>query len=499
MESTTSLRPRVVVRLRHIGISLLPLVLFLALTLSYDNPTRRADPVAPPEQAELSETLKDSRSLDDLARHVSSSQQTASGAEGPRDEPEPVRTALARQLELLLGSDTALPLGISPAELIQPGAYAEVSGVPDNAALSHGFAIGRDRWLVDGAAIGDVGLSMRSGTAGAVVLEIAFRSQDGRRMGGERIEITVRYPLPGLPAHFVPPSPVAMTREAPANNMALAETTAAPREAIVPAGRVSHFSVSVMAGPAKRGAPHRLMLELDVSRGVREDSFVVLGGLPRGTSLSRGFAIGPDSWLVPLPISSGIEMRLAASTHAELAFDAMLVTADGERLARDTVRHARGAAATASRQAQPLPASGSPLPKQTARDIAAAKAVAAESVTRAAAPSPPAAYRSATAPPGLPGARTLDVPAWQGLLDRGRRMLAVGNIAVARPLLERATRDGSPEAAALLGASFDDAWLKQQGALSVAADRAKAQHWYEAAQRLGALDVERIVAGLGRR
>lgn len=194
--------------------------------------------------------------------------------------------------------------------------------------------------------------------------------------------------------------------------------------------------------------------------------------------------------MVTLADLTGVEIRLADPTPPALEVEAALFTASGKRLASDRVRH------------EPTPVvagtmvGGADLIRPSARDIAAAQEVAAQSVTRTAPPSPSASYRIAAAPTAPSRTPTLVVPAWQGLLDRGRRMLELGNIAVARPLLERATRDGSAEAAALLGASYDDAWLKRQGALSLAADQGKAQQWYEAARRLGAPDVERIVAAL---
>ena len=78
-------------------------------------------------------------------------------------------------------------------------------------------------------------------------------------------------------------------------------------------------------------------------------------------------------------------------------------------------------------------------------------------------------------------------------------MLQSGNIAIARPLLERAAGQGSAEAAALLGASFDPGWLSRAGAVGITGDATQAAHWYAQAHRMGASDVERIVAGVIRR
>ena len=73
-------------------------------------------------------------------------------------------------------------------------------------------------------------------------------------------------------------------------------------------------------------------------------------------------------------------------------------------------------------------------------------------------------------------------------------MLDLGNIVVARPMLERAANEGSAEAAALLAATFDRIWLQRTGALGIADDSAKAAHWYAQARQLGAGDAERIIA-----
>lgn len=71
------------------------------------------------------------------------------------------------------------------------------------------------------------------------------------------------------------------------------------------------------------------------------------------------------------------------------------------------------------------------------------------------------------------------------MFSRGRRMLDAGNIALARPLLERAAATGSGEAANLLASSFDPAWLRRVGVIGIDGDPDSARRWATEAQRLG--------------
>ena len=73
-------------------------------------------------------------------------------------------------------------------------------------------------------------------------------------------------------------------------------------------------------------------------------------------------------------------------------------------------------------------------------------------------------------------------------------MLQLGNIAVARPLLEHAAGAGSGEAAALLGVTYDPQWLLKIGALGMTGDSDKAKHWFDVARRLGTTDIEQLMA-----
>jgi hypothetical protein len=79
------------------------------------------------------------------------------------------------------------------------------------------------------------------------------------------------------------------------------------------------------------------------------------------------------------------------------------------------------------------------------------------------------------------------------LCRRGEELLSAGDIAAARLLLERSARAGSPRAAFMLGASYDQKVLKYLGVRGVPADTASARSWYEKAKELGYTKVPRLI------
>lgn len=79
----------------------------------------------------------------------------------------------------------------------------------------------------------------------------------------------------------------------------------------------------------------RTALHITVSQpaGAPAGSFVRVRGLPPATSLSKGHAMGPGTWAVPLAHLSGLEMKVAASAAGKAKVTFTLVAAHGEQLA----------------------------------------------------------------------------------------------------------------------------------------------------------------------
>ena len=98
--------------------------------------------------------------------------------------------------------------------------------------------------------------------------------------------------------------------------------------------------------------------------------------------------------------------------------------------------------------------------------------------------------------PVAPGARRLDPDEVAGLLKRAKSLLAVGDIASARLLLERAADAQEAEAALMLGTTYDPLIVGNQDMRSIMADPAMARQWYQKAAALGSNDARRRLSEL---
>jgi TPR repeat protein len=93
--------------------------------------------------------------------------------------------------------------------------------------------------------------------------------------------------------------------------------------------------------------------------------------------------------------------------------------------------------------------------------------------------------------PAAPAARRMDADELAGLLKRAKGLLAVGDIASARLLLERAADAQEAEAALMLGTTYDPLVVGNQDMRSITPDPAMARKWYQKAAALGSADARR--------
>jgi hypothetical protein len=96
-----------------------------------------------------------------------------------------------------------------------------------------------------------------------------------------------------------------------------------------------------------------------------------------------------------------------------------------------------------------------------------------------------------------PVMRRLDPDEMAALLTRAKSLMAVGDIAPARLLLERAADAQEPSAALLLAQSYDPAVLGASDMRSIIPDPAMARRWYQKASQLGSPDAQQRLAQLG--
>jgi hypothetical protein len=114
---------------------------------------------------------------------------------------------------------------------------------------------------------------------------------------------------------------------------------------------------------------------------------------------------------------------------------------------------------------------------------------------RAPAAAAPAAAVPVAAPPvAASPARRLDADELAALMKRAKGLIAIGDIAPARLLLERAADAQEASAALLLAQTYDPAVLGAQDTRSITADPAAARTWYQKAAQLGSLDARQRLA-----
>lgn len=230
----------------------------------------------------------------------------------------------------------------------------------------------------------------------------------------------------------------------------------------------------------------------------------------------RGFGTGGERILDRAPIGSRIfKGAIAAATAAAIAFAILTV---GNPLALFADARASLPAATADQwgamqapvpppaaptqlaNAGPTPVLPStagarpapPAPRVTRDDIALALRSAQPNQMQTEPSPPPAAAMPVTAP--ATSARRLNADELANLLKRARGLIAVGDIAPARLLLERAADAQEAGAALLLAQTYDPAVLGTQDMRSITPDPAMARDWYQKAARLGSMDARQRLA-----
>jgi hypothetical protein len=100
---------------------------------------------------------------------------------------------------------------------------------------------------------------------------------------------------------------------------------------------------------------------------------------------------------------------------------------------------------------------------------------------------PPKAIGAETPSPSKP-VRVLDREEIELLLNQGEGFAAVGDLAAARTVFQRAAEAGSAKAAVALASTYDPAVLKKLGVVGIHADVEKAQSWYQKAESLGSAE-----------
>ncbi len=205
----------------------------------------------------------------------------------------------------------------------------------------------------------------------------------------------------------------------------------------------------VQSSRAMSGEPVPLGLAL---QGPAEGAVVIITGLVPGMELSTGGAVGADAWRVPATDLSDAWISPPESFVGSTDLVAELRWPDNKIADRQTI-HVEWVP----------PVSPAPAQRQLDR----------EEIT-ATLPISPA-----------PAQRQLDREEITVLLDRGKHLIANGDLAAARLVLQRAADANDAEAALALAATYDPIVLRELKVYGFTADPAMARAWYQRARELG--------------
>ena len=174
-------------------------------------------------------------------------------------------------------------------------------------------------------------------------------------------------------------------------------------------------------------------------------SIIAIRGIPQGATFSQGRPYGSSEWSLTPDEVGDLRIHLRKGTTEGTDMRIELVGADGTTLASATTR------------------------LDVAEDPRAALILRSDEGDRI-----------------------------EDLIKHGQKMVEVGYLAGARAYFKRAVEAGSGEAALLLGACYDPAFIEKIGVQGIKPDPQEARNWYERAKQLGIADADAKLAELAR-
>jgi hypothetical protein len=212
----------------------------------------------------------------------------------------------------------------------------------------------------------------------------------------------------------------------------------------------------------------------------------MLRGLPAELTLSAGFRL-KDSWAVSLRDLANLALISPPDYEGNFEVEVLLIKG------RNTPADSR----VITVEILPMDA-GNP------NAIAAAprrQEAPAPQILTAAPPEPvepPQQLRAAPERPSLAARPSMEISSEMeaSMIDRASDMLANGDVAGARLLLEHVARKGSGKAAMALGRTFDPRFFRSIDTVGLRPDAAKAKEWYGKAAELGEEDARKMLGAL---
>jgi hypothetical protein len=374
------------------------------------------------------------------------------------------------------------------------GAVVIIKGLVPGMELSAGNAVGTDAWQLPATDVGDAWVAPPEGFVGSTHLVAELRLSDEKMADQQMIQID------WVSAIAAPAGTHGQFQEIAARPLILPPPTDRQPEkasagSSIPPPQAERPSDEITAGPWISPPPMRNPGKIAAEGQRRRDVFWQLVEAAAGSPISPPpVESHPEQIAVEPPISPPLTDRQLAESAAvspsPMQFQPQVIAAEPPISAQPTQRQlneikAGPPIAPPPSEAQPeeatvgLPILPSPMQLQPAQ-------IAAVSAT----PPPPAerqldGIRAAPpiAPP--PAQRILDREEITVLLKRGKDLIANGDLAAARLVLQRAADANDAEAALALGATYDPLVLRALRVYGFKADPVMARDWYEKARELG--------------
>ena len=414
-----------------------------------------------------------------------------------------------------VSSGEPMPLGVALRGRAE-GAVVIIKGLVPGMELSAGNAVGTDAWQLPATDLGDAWIAPPEGFVGSTHLVAELRLSDEKMADQQMIQID------WVSAIAAPAGTHGQFQEIAARPLILPPPTDRQPEkasagSSIPPPQAERPSEEITAGPWISPPPMRNPGKIAAEGQRRRDVFWQLVEAAAGSPISPSpVESHPEQIAVESPISplpTQFQPRVIAAeppTSAPLTDRQLAEAAAGPPISPSPTQfqpeviaaeppilcvrpHSRQPAEAAAgppispspTQFQPQVIAAEPPTSPPLTDRQLAEAAAGPPIS----PSPTQfqpqviAAEPPIAPP--PAQRKLDQEEIAVLLKRGKDLIANGDLAAARLVLQRAANANDAEAALALGATYDPYVLRALKVYGFKADPVMARVWYEKARELG--------------
>lgn len=212
-----------------------------------------------------------------------------------------------------------------------------------------------------------------------------------------------------------------------------------------------------------------LPLAVDIEHAAGNET-VLLDGLAQGTTLSAGLSMRPSSWQLPPDKLAGLYLYAPKDFVGVMNTTVKLLGPNNRLLD--------------SRDMQ-LKWISKPSPQ------------APEPIVASAGNQAPTGVHIGAVPSDAPAIKPIDPGEAAMLMQRGRDFLASGDISAARVAFRRVADAGMPDAALALANTYDPAYLAAHNVIGALGDIAMARRLYQRASKLGSAEAGQILARMG--